>query len=133
MEKYVQIYSLDEAMKNEKVCACYPRPCQNVSGGKYEETMIKAEQDAKEGKCKLLVWRKIVDGAVIADFALSKSDVDSIIIKYYNAKKASEELQKSGNPEWRLEFGRAMALEYVLSLLGYEFEEVRKQYWCSDN
>lgn len=132
MEKYVQIYSLDEAMENEKVCALYPRPSQNVSGRKYEETMVKAEQDAKEGKCELLVWRKIVDEDFSSDFTISKNDVNNIIIKYHNAKRALEELQKAGNPECRFELGRALALEYVLSLLGYKYEEIRRQYWCED-
>lgn len=59
MEKYIQIYSLSEAMDNETVCACYPHPSKNISGRKNEERMLNAEKEAKEGKCKLLVWRTI--------------------------------------------------------------------------
>lgn len=55
--KYVEIKSLDEADKNEDVCAIYPNPSKNVSGKNTEEKMKIAESNAKAGKCRLLVWR----------------------------------------------------------------------------
>ena len=59
MEKYIKIDNLSDAMDNETVCACYPCSAKNISGKKNEERMLKAEKDAHEGKCKLLVWRAI--------------------------------------------------------------------------
>lgn len=59
VEKYVRIYTLRQAKKGENVCAYYPHPVQNTCGRKDEPHMLKAEQDAKDGKCKLLVWRKV--------------------------------------------------------------------------
>ena len=59
MEKYIQIYKLSEATEDETVCAYYPEPCKNVSGKINAECMLKAEKDAMEGKCKLLVWRTV--------------------------------------------------------------------------
>lgn len=61
IEKYVEIKNLSEAGDDEKVVASYPRPIMNRSGKKTEEYMIKAEKDAAEGKCRLLVWRKVED------------------------------------------------------------------------
>lgn len=59
IEKYVQIYSLDEATDEETVCALYPRPSQNISGTKNDPEILEAEKDALGGTCKLLVWRKV--------------------------------------------------------------------------
>ena len=59
MEKYVRIYKLSEATEDEIVCGCYPESYKNVSGKRNEECMLKAEKDAIEGKCKLLVWRNM--------------------------------------------------------------------------
>lgn len=59
VEKYAHIHSLDEAADEETVCALYPRAAQNVSGKKNDAKMLEAEKDALNGKCKLLVWRKV--------------------------------------------------------------------------
>ena len=56
--KYVTIKSLEEAKEDEEVCAYYEDPRNNVAGKKTEEKMKIAEEEAKEGKCKLLVWRE---------------------------------------------------------------------------
>ena len=62
MEKYVQIKNLKEAKKGETIFTSYPNPSKNVSGKKHEEKIINAAKDAKEGKCRLLVWREVVNG-----------------------------------------------------------------------
>lgn len=59
VEKYVQIYSLDEATDEETVCAFYPRATKNVSGKKNDPQILEAEKDALGGACKLLVWRTV--------------------------------------------------------------------------
>lgn len=59
--KYVRINSLKEAKKDEKVCAVYPSPIKNTSGKKTDEQIKKAAKDAKEGKCKLVIWRECED------------------------------------------------------------------------
>lgn len=56
--KYVTIRSLEEAKEDEEVCAYYEDPRNNVAGKKTEEKMKIAEEEAKEGKCKLMVWRE---------------------------------------------------------------------------
>lgn len=61
MEKYIQIKKLSEVAENETICAFYPHPVKNVLGKRNEERMIKAEKDAKEGKCKLYVWRSVAE------------------------------------------------------------------------
>ena len=55
--RYVEIKGLHGAKKDEKVCAVYPNSYKNVSGSKTDEKMKKAAEDAKKGKCKLVVWR----------------------------------------------------------------------------
>lgn len=57
--RYVQLKNLREVKKDERICACYPCPVQNTSGKKTDENIIRAAKDAKEGKCKLLVWREV--------------------------------------------------------------------------
>lgn len=59
VEKYVQITNLKEANRNETICASYPNPSKNVSGKKTDEKMKIASKDAKQGKCRLLVWREV--------------------------------------------------------------------------
>lgn len=59
IEKYVQIYSLDEATNEETVCVLYPRAAQNISGKKNDPQILEKEKDVLSGKCKLLVWRKV--------------------------------------------------------------------------
>lgn len=55
---YITLKSLSEADNEEDIVAYYfPDSYKNVSGKKDDEKMKKAEQDAKEGKCKLIVWR----------------------------------------------------------------------------
>lgn len=80
MEKYVQINKLSEAADSEKVCACYPNPQKNRSGFKTDEIMLKAEQDAFNGECKLLVWRS-VDCIYSNSEYIKKSDVISMLKK----------------------------------------------------
>ena len=62
-------------------------------------------------------------------YTLSENDVEQLVVRYNNAKAESERLQKIGNPECRFECGRALALEGVLAMLGFEYEEVRRKYW----
>lgn len=57
--KYVKLNRLGAAKKDEIVNACYPNPAKNVNGKKDSPQIIAAAQDAKEGKCKLLVWREV--------------------------------------------------------------------------
>lgn len=129
MEKYIQINNLDEATENETVCACYPCPTKNVSGRKHEECILRAEQEAREGKCKLLVWRKIEEPLKEQDYVLTSRDVDQIIVKYNNAKIAMREYQEQNNPEYKIEYGKALAFEGILAMLGFDTEEVRRKYW----
>jgi hypothetical protein len=59
VQKYVEIKSLKEAKKNEKICASYPNPSKNVSGYRTDDCIKHALKDAKNGECKLLVWREV--------------------------------------------------------------------------
>lgn len=129
MEKYVQIYELSEAAEDEIVCGCYPEPYKNVSGKRNEERMLKAEKDAKEGKCKLLVWRTSSTLNERKFYTLSQRDVDQIVARYTNAKLAMKEYQEQNNPEYKIEYGRALALEGILEVLGFDFAEMRRKYW----
>lgn len=61
IERYVEIKNLDEAGDDEIVCAHYPSPMKNTCGKKTGQNMIKAEKEATEGKCRLLVWRRVED------------------------------------------------------------------------
>ena len=129
MEKYIQIYSLSEAMDNETVCACYPHPQKNISGRKNEERMLNAEKEAKEGKCKLLVWRTINKPCEDIAYALAPRDVEQIVAKYNNAKIAMKEYCEHNSPEYNIEYGKALALESVLAMLGFDVDEMRRKYW----
>lgn len=40
---------------------------------------------------------------------------------------AMREYQEQNNPEYKIEYGRALALESVLEMLGFDFEEVRNE------
>lgn len=62
-------------------------------------------------------------------YTLSENDVEQLIIRYNNAKAESERLEKIGNPECRFECGKAIALEGVLDMLGFEYTEMRRKYW----
>ena len=127
MEKYVQIYELNEATDDETICAYYPEPSKNVSGKKNTECMKIAEKEAMEGKCKLLVWRTVPDKQKY--YTLTQNEVEQIVTRYTNAKLAMKEYQEQGNSEYKLEYGRVLALESVLEMLGFDFEEVRRNYW----
>jgi hypothetical protein len=59
--KYIEIKSLREAKKDEKIVAYYPNPMQNRDGYKTDECIKLALKDAKQGKCKLLIWREVED------------------------------------------------------------------------
>ena len=58
MWRYVEISNLSQAKKDEEVCAVYPNSDKNVAGKKSEEKMKIAAKGAKDGKCKLVVWRE---------------------------------------------------------------------------
>lgn len=62
-------------------------------------------------------------------YTLIEKDVEQLITRYNNAKAESKRLQNIGNPECRFEFGRALALEGVLRMLGFDYEEVGREYW----
>ena len=67
------------------------------------------------------------------EYTLTEKDVEQLIIKYNNAKAESKRLQSVGNPECRFEFGKALALESVLRMLGFNYEEVGREYWINSN
>lgn len=129
MEKYIQIYKLSEATEDETVCAYYPEPCKNVSGKINAECMLKAEKDAMEGKCKLLVWRTVDTPDERKIYTLTQREVDQIVVRYNNAKTAMRECREQNNPDYKLEYGRALALESVLEMIGFDFQEMRRKYW----
>lgn len=129
MEKYIQIDNLNEAMENETVCALYPYPVKNISGKKNEACMLKAEKEAHEGKCKLLVWRTINESYKDDAYALASRDIEQIVTKYNNAKAAMKEYHEQNNSEYNIEYGKALAFESVLVMLGFDLEEVRRKYW----
>lgn len=62
---------------------------------------------------------------------LTQQDVEQIIIKYNNAKIVMKEYQEQNNPEYNIEYGKALAFESVLAMLGFDFEEIRRKYWIS--
>ena len=132
--RYVQINSLKQTRKDEKVCTCYPNPAKNTEGYKTDDNMIAAEKDAKAGKCKLLVWREVDDGIEEKKrYTLTEQDVEQIITRYNNAKAETNRLQNEGDPECRFECGRALALEGVLRMLGFDYEEVSRKYWIGED
>ena len=49
---------VDNAKKDEKVVGYYPDPQNNTEGYRFEKKMQKVENDAKAGKCRLLIWRE---------------------------------------------------------------------------
>lgn len=55
--RYKQICSLDEAHRNEQICAVYENPLHNTTGTKTDEQILKALFDQQGHKCKLVVWR----------------------------------------------------------------------------
>lgn len=57
MEKYYELHKLLEAWPDEIIVASYNNPYKNISGKRNEKNMLKAEEDAAKGLCKLLVWR----------------------------------------------------------------------------
>lgn len=59
MWRYEEIKYLKEVKKDEEVCAVYPESHKNVAGKKTQEKVKKAANDAKAGKCKLIVWREV--------------------------------------------------------------------------
>ena len=63
---------------------------------------------------------------------ISDADIQQLIIRYENAKMESKRLQAVGNPECRFEFGRALALEAVLRILGFDYTEVSKEHWIGE-
>jgi len=64
---------------------------------------------------------------------LSDADFEQLLARYNNAKAESKRLQSIGNPECRFEFGRALALEGVLRLLGcFDYDEIGREYWLNN-
>lgn len=122
MERYFEISSLADAKENEEVCALYPDPNNNVSGRKTEEKMIKAEQDYKQGKCELLVWR---DDKLGLGYLLTPWDIEQIKTKYENAKLIAKDYYKKNLlAAYAKEEGKALALEGVLRIIGFDYTEV---------
>lgn len=78
IEKYVEIKTLDEAGDGERIVASYPTPYLNACGKKDDPKMQKYEEDARFGKCRLLVWRKVDDGVVLKPDLSNISDADLI-------------------------------------------------------
>lgn len=106
-----------------KINAFYPKPCYNMEGYKTDKHMIKAEQDKREGKCRLLVWRS--DSPTV--YELSEADIDQIKIRYENAKimaQKHKQNEQSEYTEYIFELGRAFALEGILRMLGFDYVEV---------
>lgn len=66
-------------------------------------------------------------------YTLTEKDVEQLIVRYNNAKAESKRLQNIGHPECRFEFGKALALEAVLRMLGFEYEEVSREYWINND
>ena len=131
--KYIQINSLKQARKDERVCAYYPNSAKNTDGYKTDDNMIAAEKDAKAEKCKLLVWREVDDEIEEEKrYTLTERDVEQIITRYNNAKAETNRLQSEGKLECRFECGRALALEGVLRMLGFDYEEVGRKYWIGE-
>lgn len=73
MQRYIEIKELSEAYKDEEVCALYPNPAKNVAGKKTEDKMKEAEKDAKDGKCRLLVWRETGAGQSLMQPSVNKT------------------------------------------------------------
>lgn len=123
MWKYYDIETLDDAKDSEEICALYPEPIKNISGHKKDEYMKKAEQDKRDGKCRLLVWRS---DDTNAGYNLSSNDIEQIKIRYNNAKTMAYEYKKKSSEytEYIFELGRAFALEGILRMLGYDYTEV---------
>lgn len=67
------------------------------------------------------------------EYTLTEKDVEQLVIRYNNAKAESKRLQSVGNPECRFECGRALALEGVLRMLGFEYEEMSREYWINSD
>ncbi len=55
--RYVEISSVTEAEPGERICASYKNPARNFAAQADDERWPEAEQDAKAGACRLLVWR----------------------------------------------------------------------------
>ena len=118
MEKYIRINELNEAEDNEEICALYPSPDENRSGYKTDEHMINAEKDAKEGKCKLLVWRK-----VDKQYKLTESDINELVSDYKAYVKRFNMCPSSENRKWEA-YGHAEAIKKVFNLIGYNMDEL---------
>ncbi len=102
MERYFEIRALSEADEIESVCAVYPDSRKNVGGARDSLIMQKAEEDAKEGKCRLYVWRET---DLDTGYFLTKSDIDQIETRYENALLFKE-------------YERAEALAGILRMVG---------------
>lgn len=59
---------------------------------------------------------------------MTQREVDQIVVRYNNAKTAMREYQEQNNPDYKLEYGRALALESVLEMIGFDFQEMRRKY-----
>ena len=61
------------------------------------------------------------------EYTLSNGDIQQLINRYENAKAIYKMQREDGNPEWQFECGRAYALEGVLRMLGFFYDEVIKE------
>ena len=123
MWKYYDIETLSDAKDGEKINALYSNPSKNMEGYKTDKHMIKAEQDKRDGKCRLLVWRS--DSPTV--YELSEADIDQIKVRYENAKimaQKHKENERSEYTEYVFELGRAFALEGILRMLGFDYVEI---------
>ena len=74
-----------------------------------------------------MVWRKFEQPKQY--YTLDKNDVDQIFARYNNAKALAAQYKQDENPEYKFEYGKAYALECVLAMLGFDYEEIRKEHW----
>lgn len=103
IEKYVEIKTLEEARDNEKIVASYPKQYLNVSGYKNEPKMKECEENARLGRCKLLVWRKVNSEGSIMKTSPTEKEVMLFgmneIILHLNNEEAIEPWFMYGVPD----------------------------------
>lgn len=59
IQKYVELKSIRQARKDEKICFSYPSPMKNIDGYKGDDKIKDAIAEHKAGNCKMLVWREV--------------------------------------------------------------------------
>ena len=75
IEKYIEIKTLKEARDDEMIVASYTKQYRNVSGYKDEPKMKEHEENARLGKCRLPVWRKVKKGGNIVKTSLEEKEL----------------------------------------------------------